>query len=106
MGREGDVVLIYYEEKPAVFARIEWIAPDVRRGWYQVGLLFLTLPTQTATWILREDYIKGGPFTMGGKAVRLEEVARAETPDRDHETAKSNGDGGAGKGKVIPFKRS
>jgi hypothetical protein len=53
--REGDLVLIYHQEKPAVYARIEAIEADVKRDWYQVTLLLLTIPAQTVTWILREE---------------------------------------------------
>ena len=89
MNVEGDVVLIYYQEKPAVYARIEAIGPDIKKDWYQVTLLILTIPAQTVTWILREEYINGTPFTMGGQPVRLEGVKG--------ETKKP--------GKVIPFKK-
>ncbi|MCP4681666.1 MAG: hypothetical protein GY864_04985 [Desulfobacterales bacterium] len=76
MSKEGDVVLIYYLEQPTVFARIEHIRPDVKKDWYQATFLFLTLPTQTVTWILRGSYINGAPFTMDGKNMRLEEVKK------------------------------
>jgi len=74
VNREGDIVLIYYQDKPTVYARIESIEPDIKKGWYQVTLLVLTVPAQVVTWILREEYINGGPFTMGGELVRLEKV--------------------------------
>lgn len=79
MRKEGDIVLIHYEDQPALFARIESIEADVKRDWFQVTLLFLTIPTQTVTWILRREYIDGNPFTMGGRPMRLEEVKKAET---------------------------
>ena len=69
---EGDVVLIYYQEKPGVYARIEAIEPDIKKDWYQITLLLLTIPAQTVTWILREEYINGVTFTMGGQPMRLE----------------------------------
>jgi hypothetical protein len=106
MVTEGSVVLIYYQEKPSVFARIEAIEPDIKRNWYQVTLLLLTIPTQTVTWILRDSYIQGEPFTMGGQGIRLEQVKgvlreRSSTsPDSNKEKKKR------GKtGRVIPFKR-
>ncbi len=37
----NDVVLIYLQEKPLSYARIESIEPDHKRGWYQVKLLLL-----------------------------------------------------------------
>lgn len=77
---EGDVVLIYFQDEPTVYARIEAIEPDVKKGWYRLNLLMLTLPPQVATWILREEYINGNPFTMGGRSLRIEAVGPAVTP--------------------------
>jgi hypothetical protein len=74
---EGDVVLIYYQDEPSVYARIEAIEPDVKKDWYRVTLLMLTIPAQSATWILREEYFNGTPFTMGGEPLRIEGVERA-----------------------------
>jgi hypothetical protein len=74
MAMENDVVLIYFEENPIGFARIEDISPDVKKDWYQVTLLLLQLPLQTVTWILRDVYIDGAEFTMNGKKMRLEKV--------------------------------
>ena len=65
VNREGDLVLVHYEEQPVVYARIQAIEPDIKRDWFQVTLLILTIPHQVVTWILREEYINGGPFTMG-----------------------------------------
>jgi hypothetical protein len=81
-----DVVLIYYEENPVVFARIEDITPDYKKDWYHVTFLMLQLPLQTVTWILRDIYIEGETFTMGGKKMRLELVEApviSETSDDD-----------------------
>ncbi len=74
MAMENDVVLIHYEDTPLMFARIEEIVPDHKPGWYHVRMLMLQLPVQTATWILRDVYINGEPFTMDGKKMRLEKV--------------------------------
>jgi len=74
MAMENDIVLIHYEDTPLVFARIEEILPDHKPGWYHVRMLMLQLPVQTATWILRDAYINGKPFTMDGKKMRLEKV--------------------------------
>ncbi len=73
-------MLIYYQDAPSVYARIEAIEPDVKKDWYQVTLLMLTIPAQTATWILREEYVNGAPFTMGGQPLRIEGVERAAPP--------------------------
>jgi len=70
----NDIVLIYFEDKPLVFARVEGIIPDVKAGWYGIKLLLLQVPLQVVTWILRDVYINGGEFTMNGKRMRLEKV--------------------------------
>jgi hypothetical protein len=109
MSAEGDVILIYHEEKPAVFARIERIEPDIKRDWYQVTLQLLTLPLQTVTWILRGPYIDGEPFTMGGKGVRLEEIPHLpeETPSAEDEGTKAaSKESQSGPAKIIPFHKN
>ncbi len=86
MAQENDIVLIYFEDKPLVFARIEEIHPDVKPDWYQVKLLLLQVPLQPVTWILRTAYINGDEFTMNGKRMRLERVEnpeKAETKSSD-----------------------
>jgi len=74
MATINDVVLIYYEKNPVAFARIEEITADHKPDWYHVTLLMLNLPLQTVTWILRDIYIDGEEFTMGGQKMRLEKV--------------------------------
>ena len=104
---EGDVVLVHHEEKPALYARIEAIGPDVKKDWFQVTLLLLTLPAQTVTWILREEYINGAPFTMGGQAMRLEKVKTIKLerePKKEVQSPKKKGKKESGR--VIPFKKS
>jgi hypothetical protein len=84
MATINDIVLIYFEEKPLAFARIEHISPDAKPNWYHVKLLLLQVPLQVVTWILRDAYIDGGEFTMNGKKMRLEEVvtpAEKKEPD-------------------------
>jgi hypothetical protein len=77
---EKDLVLIHYEDKPLSFARIEAVEPDHKPGWYHVTLLMLQVPVQLATWILRDAYIDGAPFTMNGKRMRLEKVVSPYQP--------------------------
>ncbi len=76
MAIEGDVVLIYHENNPTAYARVEDIKPDFKKDWYHITLLLLTIPPQTVTWILKGAYIQGEEFTMGGKPMRLEAVKR------------------------------
>jgi len=81
MAQENDIVLIHYEEKPITFARIEEISPDNRNDWYHVKLLMLQIPLQVVTWILKDVYIDGEPFTMNEKRIRLEKIECPETPE-------------------------
>lgn len=83
MTAENDIVLIYYEDKPLGFARIEQIMPDRKPDWYHVKLLMLQVPLQVVTWILRDRYIMGDEFTMNGKRMRLERVVCPATDGLD-----------------------
>jgi hypothetical protein len=82
MATENDIVLIYLEENPMAFARIEGILPDSKPDWYHVKLLILQVPIQVVTWILRDIYINGETFQMNGKAMRLELVEVPSTDDK------------------------
>ncbi len=99
MTRENDIVLIYLEDTPTLFARIEEIGPDVKPNWFQVTLLLLQVPLQVVTWILREPYINGEPFTMGGRPMRLERVeapvseVRAPKPETEGESPAAGSSG-------------
>ncbi len=70
----GDVVLVYMDDNPAFFARVEEISTDVKPGWFQVKFLVLQVPLLVVTWILREAYYNGDEFTMGGRPMRVEKV--------------------------------
>jgi hypothetical protein len=107
MRREGEVVLIYFNEQPGVFARIETIQQDIKRDWYRITLLLLTLPVQPVTWILRESYIDGETFTMDGRPVRLEEVKSISLKnDSEENIVPESKKGPTGSGRVIPFKKN
>lgn len=80
MATIGDIVLIYRENSPAFFARIEGISADKKPGWYQVRLLILQVPVAEVVWILREPYIDGEVFTMNGIQLRLEKVRASSDP--------------------------
>ena len=102
MAVENDIVLIYFEDQPASFARIESILPDHKPDWYHVKLLLLQVPLQTVTWILRDVYINGDEFTMGGKKMRLEKVVcpDEEIPEEPEEKPEPPADK-KGSSKVI-----
>jgi hypothetical protein len=108
MATEKDLVIIYFEDNPLSFARIENILPDSKPDWYHVKLLLLQMPPQLVTWILRDVYINGGEFTMNGKRMRLEKVVVPDEPkspeligkqDETDESVEA-----AGKAKVISLK--
>ena len=91
MSREGELVLVHVEDSPAFFARIECISQDVKPDWYQVTMLVLQVPLVEVTWILKEEYISGVSFTMGGKRVVMEPVVappKVLPPDQDRKSQK------------------
>jgi len=98
MATINDLVLVHLNRQPAFYARINDIAPDVKRGWYQVELLVLSLPLQTVNWILEEAHLGGEEFTMGGQPVRLELMPPKPQPEAETSPP-------AGKGKIIPLIR-
>jgi hypothetical protein len=77
-----DLVLAHIDNKPAFYARIEEITPDVKPGWWKVKLLVLTVPLQVYTWILDESQVNGAPFTMGETPIMLEKVVSPEPPNK------------------------
>ncbi len=69
-----DLVLIYLENQPVFFARVETIIPDIKLGWVRMSFLILQVPVSLGEWILLPEYIQGEEFTMGGKKVLIEKV--------------------------------
>ncbi|MBF0228464.1 MAG: hypothetical protein HQK63_02545 [Desulfamplus sp.] len=74
MATENDIVLVYMEGSPVFFARIEAIWADVKRDWFNVELLVLQIPVKVVVWTLKDIYINGTEFFMGGKRMRIEVV--------------------------------
>jgi hypothetical protein len=108
MATINDIVLIYMEGSPLAFGRIESIDPDHKRGWFHVKLLLLQIPLQVVTWILRDVYIDGEIFTMGGKEMRLEtvecpreEMADNAPPEKDQAPVKHDENDSGTEAKVI-----
>jgi len=105
MATINDLVLIYFEDKPLSYARIEDILADSKPDWYHVKLLLLQIPPQVVTWILRDVYINGAEFTMNGKRMRMEKVVVPEDPQSRDESKKEGKKSKPGKkdndGKVI-----
>jgi hypothetical protein len=109
MANQNDIVLIFLENTPLSFARIESILPDSKPNWYHVKLLMLQVPLHVVTWILRDVYINGETFTMNGKQMRLEQVVcptEPELPVAETEEEKktvSRKKRSSGKAEVISF---
>lgn len=101
----GDVVLIHFKEEPSFFARIDSIEPDIKKDWFHVKLLILAIPLTTVTWILREEYLNGVPFTMEGNPLRIEPVRPLDTDsyEREDKTEIPEGTRTAKGSKVVPF---
>ncbi len=98
MATINDLVLVYLDQKPAFYARINDINPDVKKGWYQVELLVLTLPPQTLVWILEGAHLNGDEFTMGGRPMKLEGIPPKAPPQPESPAPE-------GKGKVILLRK-
>ena len=99
----GEVVLVYFKDHPAFFARVEEIEIDnVKRGWYHITLLMLTFPVSNVIWTLREEYIDGETFTMEDIPIRIETVEKILVDKVDEEPTKKNF---GKKGNVIPFRK-
>jgi hypothetical protein len=102
----NDLVLVCVDHKPAFYARIEEISPDVKPGWWQVKLLVLTHPCQIYTWILDESQINGAPFAMGGTPILLEKVVPPVVGnEKSTDSSPGNNNGKVRKGgcKVVSF---
>ena len=88
--RASDVVLIHIRENPGFYAQIRSIEPDVRKGWYQVGL---SSPFGDLQWILEDVHVfLGQTWTFQGIPHRMERIGT-------HRQRSSAG------GKVVPFRR-
>jgi hypothetical protein len=98
MAAINDLVLVYLDRKPGFYARVNDITPDVKRGWYQVELLVLSLPSHTLVWILEETHLQGEEFTMGGRPVKLMLIPPKPPPAPGATPPES-------KAKVIPLVR-
>jgi hypothetical protein len=86
--RTGEVLLFHFSEKPGFFARIEDIQSDRKKGWWQFSFLVLSIPLQKMTWILDNDQMRGGDFTMSGEPIRIERVVAPDSflksvPEKD-----------------------
>jgi hypothetical protein len=96
----GDVILVYIEDQPAFFGRIEGLVPDIKPGWLRLKFLILQVPLTLGEWILRPEYVQGNEFSMGGRKVKIEKVVaplEIQEPEPEPESD--------GLGKVIPLRK-
>jgi hypothetical protein len=96
----GDVILVYIEDNPAFFGRVEDVIPDIKPGWVRLKFLILQLPPTVGEWIVRPEYVQGNEFSMGGRKIRIEKVVapiETEGPEPEPESTGSN--------KVIPLRK-
>jgi len=77
----GQVILVYIEEEPGFFARVERVQQDQKKGWWQMTFLVLTVPLKTMSWILDDEQMRGQVFTMNGVAMQIKQV---EAPDDEY----------------------
>lgn len=96
----GDVVAVYFDNTPSVYARIEMISTDIKPHWYQIRLLFLSFPPQEATWILREEYLEGSEFTMKDTPIKIIPLPK---PGTDEISVQSKHPKNSNAGSVLSF---
>ena len=78
MAGEKDIVLIYFEDQPLSYARIEEILPDSKPNWYHVRLLLLQFPLQPAqTPSEPEDKKTVRKQPLEGKVISLKDLKKS-----------------------------
>ncbi len=82
--KPGQVLLAHIDEQPAFFLRVENIKADLKPRWWRMEFIILTLPLVQTTWILDDEQIRGTPFTMSGRPVRLEKVEKPTSKDTEN----------------------
>jgi hypothetical protein len=90
---EKDVCMMYVNQFPDCFVRINHMWPDEKKGWWKVNFNRLQIPLVMATWILDENQIRGGEFTMNNVPIRLQLMpipVIAEEPPKEEPPAKPN----------------
>ncbi|MBD3383574.1 hypothetical protein GF407_01495 [candidate division KSB1 bacterium] len=90
--KPGEVLLAVINETPAFFLRIENIIADRKPDWWRLEFLVLTLPLVQTTWIVDDEQIRGAPFTMAGKPVRMERVKAPESSENPQQKEKISKD--------------
>jgi hypothetical protein len=74
--RPSDVVLVHIQDKPAFYAQIQAIEPDVKKGWYRVTLCSLFGELQ---WVLEDIHVfLGQTWTFRGIPHRINRIGKRE----------------------------
>lgn len=81
MFHTGEVILVYIDNEPAFFARVEKVVPDHKKNWWQMTFLILSIPLKTMTWILDDEQMRGQNFTMNAVPMQIKKV---EAPEAEH----------------------
>ena len=72
--RASDVVLVHVRQKPAFYAQIKNIEPDVKKGWYRVSL---RSPFGDLQWILEDVHVfLAQTWTFDGIIYWMQRVGR------------------------------
>jgi len=96
----GDVILVYIEDQPAFFGRVEDLILDSKPGWVRFKFLILQIPPTLGEWILRPEYVQGNEFSMDGRKMRIEKIVapvEIQEPEPEPESTGSK--------KVIPLRK-
>lgn len=72
MIKENDVCIIYVNDLPQGFIRIESIEPDSKPSWYNVQFIELLFPLRVTKWKIDEEHLKGADINMKGFKFNLQ----------------------------------
>jgi hypothetical protein len=104
MVSENSIVLIHEKKSDVTFscyARVDKIEGDIKPGWYNITFKILIPGYEDLNLTLREEYLNGEEFTVGGNPIRIEEVppvknsiyAKQENHVEDSNNDKSEAEG-------------
>jgi len=99
----GEVILIYIQEEPAFFARVEEVTADVKKGWWRMTFTILSIPLDTQSWLLDDDQMRGQAFTMNKVPVRIERVEKPASLKQEQPQPKKEKPGDDGESNVVSF---
>ena len=89
-----DLVLIFQDNTPCFFARVEALLPDIKPNWWNIYLQIIELDTDNKLlpviiWTLHEDYVNGSEFTMGGIPMRIDKIPSYSQEELVEETVQT-----------------